>query len=113
MDTTDTGVYFMTFDTKHCVLFISFCPQELQNGEQTSKETNASRDREQEREREREREREKERRREGMKKEKEDKEREEKLKFDQELNTLEEKAKRLRDGENFPVLLLRLTEEFS
>ncbi|XP_031438040.1 lebercilin isoform X2 [Clupea harengus] len=71
--------------------------KELQNGEQTSKETNASRDREQEREREREREREKERRREGMKKEKEDKEREEKLKFDQELNTLEEKAKRLRD----------------
>ncbi|KAG5277153.1 hypothetical protein AALO_G00114140 [Alosa alosa] len=85
--------------------------KELHNGELTPKEANAARDRDQEREREREldreRERERGRERERLKKEREDKEREEKQRFNQELSTLEEKAKRLRDDKlaaHAPVL---------
>ncbi|XP_041951444.1 lebercilin isoform X4 [Alosa sapidissima] len=83
--------------------------KELHNGELTPKEANAARDRDQERERERDRERERERgrERERLKKEREDKEREEKQRFNQELSTLEEKAKRLRDDKlaaHAPVL---------
>ncbi|XP_062407025.1 lebercilin [Sardina pilchardus] len=75
--------------------------KDLHNGELTPKEANVARDRDLEREREREQDRERERERgrerERLRKEREDREREEKQRFNRELNTLEEKAKRLRD----------------
>lgn len=84
---------------KIMLLSTLLCHQELQNGEQSPKETHTTKSEGQERERS------KERWKERMKKEREEKEKEkererrEAEKLHQEMSVLEEKAKRLTDGE--------------